>query len=60
MSLEPLWYSTMYGVLLMAGQSLSALAFVIRADDPALAIPAAVRRPSPEHLHDLGKLLLAS
>ncbi len=59
MSLEPRWYSTMYGVLLIAGQALSALAFVI-----ALTILLARYEPladvlSPEHLHDLGKLLLA-
>ncbi|MDQ6892855.1 MAG: hypothetical protein M3167_09270 [Acidobacteriota bacterium] len=59
MSLEPRWYSTMYGVLLMAGQALSALAFVI-----ALTILLSRFEPlasilSPEHLHDLGKLLLA-
>ncbi|MEO8431205.1 MAG: hypothetical protein ABI592_06810 [Acidobacteriota bacterium] len=59
MSLEPRWFSTMYGVLLIAGQGLSALAFVI-----ALTILLSRFEPlsgvlSPEHLHDLGKLLLA-
>jgi hypothetical protein len=59
MSLEPHWFSTMYGVLLMAGQALSALAFAI-----AVTILLARFKPlsdvlSPEHLHDLGKLLLA-
>jgi hypothetical protein len=59
MSLEPHWYSTMYGVLLMAGQALSALAFAV-----AVTILLAQFKPlsdvlSPEHLHDLGKLLLA-
>jgi hypothetical protein len=59
MSLEPRWYSTMYGVLLMAGQALSALAFVI-----AVTILLSRYQPlagflSAEHLHDLGKLLLA-
>jgi hypothetical protein len=59
MSLEPHWYSTMYGVLLMAGQALSALAFAV-----AVMILLARYKPlsevvSPEHLHDLGKLLLA-
>ena len=59
MSLEPRWYSTMYGVLLMAGQALSALAFVT-----AVTILLARYQPmsdvlSGEHLHDLGKLLLA-
>ncbi|HEY1251158.1 MAG TPA: hypothetical protein VGH97_08190 [Thermoanaerobaculia bacterium] len=59
MSLEPHWYSTMYGVLLMAGQALSGLAFVT-----AVVILLARWEPlsgflSPEHLHDLGKLLFA-
>ena len=59
MSLEPHWYSTMYGVLLIAGQALSGLAFAV-----AVTILLARFKPlsdvlSPEHLHDLGKLLLA-
>ena len=29
MSLEPHWFSTIYGVLIMGGQALSALAFSI-------------------------------
>ena len=29
MSLEPHWYSTIYGVLIMGGQGLSAVAFSI-------------------------------
>ena len=29
MSLEPHWFSTIYGVLIMGGQGLSALAFLI-------------------------------
>jgi hypothetical protein len=58
MSLEPHWYSTMYGVLLMAGQALSGLAF-------AIAVTILLSRFKPlsaifgaEHRHDLGKLLL--
>lgn len=59
MSLEPHWYSTMYGVLLIAGQGLSGLAFAT-----AVTILLARYKPlsdilGPEHLHDLGKLLLA-
>ena len=59
MSLEPHWYSTIYGVLFMGGQVLSAFAFVIvmsallARDKPLADI---VR---PEHFHDLGNLLLA-
>ncbi|MBI3896412.1 MAG: hypothetical protein HY313_10835 [Acidobacteria bacterium] len=59
MSLEPHWYSTIFGLLVIGGQVLSAMAFVI----VALVLLAA-RQPlvgivQPRHFHDLGKLLLA-
>ena len=59
MSLEPHWYSTMYGVMLIAGQALSGLAFVI-----AVAVLLSRYEPlssffSAEQRHDLGKLLFA-
>lgn len=59
MSIEPHWYSTMYGALFMAGQALGALSFAI-----AAAVVLRRREPlatavSTAHLHDLGKLLLA-
>jgi hypothetical protein len=59
MSLNAEWYSTIFGLLLMAGQGLSALAFVI-----AMAVLLAKREPmsqvyQPRHFHDLGKLMLA-
>lgn len=59
LSIDPHWFSTMFGLLFIAGQGLSALAFVI-----ALVILLAARPPlsdivTPRHLHDLGKLLLA-
>ncbi|HTO86271.1 MAG TPA: hypothetical protein VMR54_01925, partial [Thermoanaerobaculia bacterium] len=59
MSLEPHWFSTMYGVIFMVGQALGAL---------ALASAAVVRLSSLEpvsgflgsrHLHDLGKMMFA-
>jgi hypothetical protein len=59
MSLEPHWYSTMYGVIFMVSQALGAL---------ALAAFAFVRlsRQAPvseflrgRHLHDLGKMMFA-
>jgi hypothetical protein len=59
MSLEPHWFSTMYGVLYIAGQALNALAFVTAAlvlmsgEEPFSGF---VR---PAYYHDLGKLLLA-
>ena len=59
MSLEPEWFSTIYGFIYVAAWSLSALAFVI-------AVMAALSREEPMkrivaplHFHDLGKLLLA-
>ncbi|HET6372603.1 MAG TPA: hypothetical protein VFG76_04815 [Candidatus Polarisedimenticolia bacterium] len=59
MSLEPHWFSTIYGVLLMAGQAVSALCFAI-----AMVILLSRHKPLSEvvtagHLHDLGKLLFA-
>ncbi|MGE0452290.1 MAG: hypothetical protein AB7O37_06165 [Vicinamibacteria bacterium] len=59
MSLNPHWYSTIYGVLFMVGQVLSALAFVI-----LLIALIGHEKPlvdviSREAVHDLGKLLLA-
>lgn len=58
MSLEPEWFSAIFGILFMGGQALSAIAFVI-----AVAVVLGMREPmsriiSRGHLHDLGKLLL--
>jgi hypothetical protein len=59
MSLAPHWFSTIYGILFMVGQVLSAMALVI----VLLAFLGGERplseavRPGP--VHDLGKLLLA-
>lgn len=59
MSLSPHWFSTVYGLLVMIGQGLSALSFVI-----AILVLLATRPPlsnliTKRHLHDLGKMLLA-
>jgi hypothetical protein len=59
MSLDPHWYSTIYGVLFMVGQALSALAFVIvciAALSGEKPLSDVVR---PGSVHDLGKLMLA-
>src|SRR5262249_34693111 len=59
MSITPDWYSTIFGVLIIGGQGLSGLAFLI------VAITWLSRRPPldriilPSHFHDLGNLLLA-
>jgi hypothetical protein len=59
MSLEPHWYSTIFGVTLMVGQGLNAFAFAIivialLADREPLS-----RVLAPVHFQDLGSLLLA-
>ncbi len=59
MSLEPEWYSTMYGVYHFAGLFLGALAAMI-----ILAVWLQRVGPlrdvlTPEHLHDMGKMLFA-
>jgi hypothetical protein len=59
MSLDPHWYSTIYGVLVIGGQGLTALAFLIA------ALTWLSRRPPLDgivvrgHFHDLGNLMLA-
>jgi len=59
MSLEPHWFSTIFGLLFVAGQGLGALAFVIVAANrlSVRASFAPVLRPT--ILNDLGNLLLA-
>jgi hypothetical protein len=59
MSLDPTWFSTMFGLLFMASQGLTSMAFLI-----TLMVILSFRRPmsqvlTPRHLHDLGKFLLA-
>jgi hypothetical protein len=59
MSLDPHWYSTMYGVLVMGGQGLTAVALL------TIVLVWLSRRPplraivGPSHFHDLGNLMLA-
>jgi hypothetical protein len=59
MSINPHWFSTIFGFLFMGGQGLSALAF-------AVIVAALLSRAEPMsrvfnvgHFHDLGKLMLA-
>lgn len=59
MSLEPHFYSTIFGILMIGGQGLSTMAFTI-------LVLAALARFKPmsdvvevDHFHDLGKLMLA-
>lgn len=58
MSLEPQWSSTIYGMMFIVGEVLSALSFVI-----VVAMILAEHKPfaavtSPKSFHDLGNLLL--
>jgi hypothetical protein len=59
MSLEPHWYSTIYGVLIMGGQGVTALAFLICVLVWLSARPPLDAILVKAHFHDLGNLLLA-
>jgi hypothetical protein len=59
MSLEPHWFSTIYGVLILGGQGLSALAFLIVVLVWLSRRPPLDRIVVPAHFHDLGNLMLA-
>jgi hypothetical protein len=59
MSLEPHWFSTIYGVLIMGGQGLSALAFLIAVLVWLSRRPPLDRIVVAAHFHDLGNLMLA-
>lgn len=59
MSLEPDWYSTIFGLLVLIGWTISAFTFVI-----LMLVLLSKYEPlagllTPTHFHDLGKLLLA-
>src|SRR5439155_17047975 len=59
MSTDPRWYSTMFGLLFLAGQALSSLAFAITVTVILMRWRPFLDVITPRHLHDLGKLLLA-
>jgi len=59
LSLDPKWFSTIFGMLFIANQALTSMAFLI-----ALMVLLSYRLPMSQiltarHLHDLGKFLLA-
>ncbi len=60
MSLNPHWYSTLFGFLMMGGQGLVGAVVhdhrLDRAREAAAPMPGLLK---PHHFHDLGKLLLA-
>jgi hypothetical protein len=59
MSLDPHWYSTIFGLLTVVGQGLSALAFTIAVLALIASSGALAGSLTARHFHDLGKLLLA-
>jgi hypothetical protein len=59
MSLNPHWYSTLFGFLMMGGQGLAALAFTIVIATFLFRHEPMSRLLKPQHFHDLGKLMLA-
>jgi hypothetical protein len=58
MSLEPHWYSTIYGVHFFGGHGLAAFAFTIVITAMSLRTEVAAPVPEPAHWLDLGNLLL--
>jgi hypothetical protein len=59
MSLDPHWFSTIFGILFMGGQGLAALAFVIIVLASVMNLPPFAGLIKPLHFHDLGKLMFA-
>ena len=59
MSIEPHWFSTIYGVLIIGGQGLSALAFLTVSLVWLSRRPPLDRIANASHFHDLGNLTLA-
>lgn len=57
MSLEPHWFSTIYPLLMMAGQAVSAFCLIIVAVILLSRFEPLSRAINSSHLHDLGKLL---
>jgi hypothetical protein len=59
MSLNPHWYSTLFGFIFIGGQGLSALAFTIVAATFLAKQAPMANLLKPSHFHDLGKLSFA-
>ena len=59
MSLDPHWYSTIFGLMFVAGFGLSAFALTIAVLASIGPVGALAGRLTPRHFHDLGKLLFA-
>ena len=59
MSLEPHWYSTMYGIMFLVGQVLESFAFVIALVIVLSTLPPISEYITKQHLHDLGNMMFA-
>src|SRR5688572_18048447 len=59
MSINPHWYSTLFGFLIMGGQGLSAFAFTIIIATLLVKTQPMSSLLKPHHFHDLGKLMFA-
>jgi hypothetical protein len=59
MSLDPDWFSTIYGLIIIGGQGLSSLAFLIVIVAWLSRRPPLDRIVMPAHFHDIGNLMLA-
>jgi hypothetical protein len=59
MSINPHWYSTLFGFIFIGGQGLSALAFTIVAGSLLAKQSPMATLLKPSHFHDLGKLSFA-
>ncbi|MGE0444911.1 MAG: hypothetical protein AB7P99_06750 [Vicinamibacterales bacterium] len=59
MALNPHWFSTLFGFLMMGGQGLSALAFTVIVARFLVGRAPMAGFLKPQHFHDLGKLMLA-
>ncbi|MEO8875285.1 MAG: hypothetical protein ABI461_06850, partial [Polyangiaceae bacterium] len=57
MSLDPLWFSTIFGVYIFAGCAVSAYALLILTTMGLRASGKLVREINVEHYHDMGKLM---
>ena len=59
MSLDPHWYSSLFGIYFIGGHGVSALAFVVIVGLWLQRREPMSRALTPKHFHDYGKLLLA-
>jgi len=59
MSLEPLWFSTIFGIYYFAGSFLSTISLLVIITDRARGKNLYGSLVSDEHIHNLGKLMLA-